>query len=134
MLKPLFLPLTLFLFWLLMEAITSVQGSIDLLVLSIHNNSYLINVYRFRAFWLDLFALIRSNLDELVRVRTTFWCNQCKQYGGRRRETTILFDWKHCKTCYLPLNSILVIARILFLLIFPVHIKYLTDRHFTCVI
>jgi hypothetical protein len=53
LLKPLFLPLTLFLFWLLTEEITSVQGSIDLLVLLIHDNSYLINVYRFRAFWLD---------------------------------------------------------------------------------
>ena len=53
-----------------------------------------------------------------------FLCNQCKQYGGSRRETAIVSD------CYLLLNSMLNIVRILFLLIFPMNTKIKTERHF----
>jgi hypothetical protein len=67
--------------------------------MSIINNSYRINVYRFRSFLLDkstvtCLFLIHSYLDELLRSGTTFLCNQCKQYGGLRRETTMVSDWK----------------------------------------
>ena len=70
-----------------------------------NNNSCSINVYRFRAFWLDkstvtCLFLIRSYLDELFLflIRSyhdeLLFYYQYKQYGGRRQETSIVSDWK----------------------------------------
>jgi len=76
-------------------------------------------------------------IQEMIRFDTDF-INQnmtISQKGAdkmRRKKSCRQCLQIMTKICSLPLNSILVIARILFLLIFSMHTQILADRHFIC--
>ena len=55
-------------------------------------------MYHFRACHLFVFDLFITQWTFVFLIRSitswTFLYNQYKQYGGRRREITIVYDWK----------------------------------------